>query len=579
MWKYVKRYLHFAVTAALFMMGEVLMDLVQPGLMSRIVDEGVLGMNHNGTGDIYLILTLGLIMIGLVIFGGLCGSLNNVFVHMTGQNIGNEMRKDCFRKIMTFSFPQMDRFGTGSLVTRVTNDITQVQNFVAQFVRGMIRTTMLMAGSIFFMFHLNFQFGLIVLCAFPFILGCMILCMYKANPLLPELQAQIDRMNSILQEDVSGIRMIKACVREVYEKVRFGKANDDLIRIQLRVLVIFAFMNPVMNALMYVVVIIILLAGSYQVGENMTTPGTIMAAITYTTQLLNGILMLVMLFQNISKGITSWRRVKEILNSQPELKDGEFDSGTQTGGIVEFRNVSFAFPGTDHTVLKHINLTIHPGETVAVMGATGCGKSALVSLIPRFYDVTEGTVLVDGVDVKDYKQKVLRDKIAIALQKSELFSMSLKENISWGRPGAPEGDILAAADIAQADGFIQSTPDGYDTLVAERGVSLSGGQKQRVSIARAVLKPAEILIFDDSTSALDLKTEADLNQALSAARPKCTKIFIAQRIASVRLADRIVVLDNGSIEACGTHEELMQSCKTYQDIYHSQIGNEGEEYE
>ena len=579
MWKYVKRYLHFAVTAALFMMGEVLMDLVQPGLMSRIVDEGVLGMNHNGTGDIHLILTLGLIMIGLVIFGGLCGSLNNVFVHMTGQNIGNEMRKDCFRKIMTFSFPQMDRFGTGSLVTRVTNDITQVQNFVAQFVRGMIRTTMLMAGSIFFMFRLNFQFGLIVLCAFPFILGCMILCLYKANPLLPGLQAQLDRMNGILQEDVSGIRMIKACVREVYEKVRFGKANDDLIRIQLRVLVIFAFMNPVMNALMYVVVIIILMAGSYQVGENMTTPGTIMAAITYTTQLLNGILMLVMLFQNISKGITSWRRVKEILNSQPELKDGEFESGTQTGGIVEFRDVSFAFPGTDHTVLKHINLTIHPGETVAVMGATGCGKSALVSLIPRFYDVTEGTVLVDGVDVKDYKQKVLRDKIAIALQKSELFSMSLKENISWGRPGAPEGDILAAADIAQADGFIQSTSDGYDTLVAERGVSLSGGQKQRVSIARAVLKPAEILIFDDSTSALDLKTEADLNQALSEARPKCTKIFIAQRIASVRRADRIVVLDNGSIEACGTHEELMQSCKTYQDIYHSQIGNEGEEYE
>lgn len=579
MWKYVKRYLHFAVTAALFMMGEVLMDLVQPGLMSRIVDEGVLGMNHNGTGDIHLILTLGLIMIGLVIFGGLCGSLNNVFVHMTGQNIGNEMRKDCFRKIMTFSFPQMDRFGTGSLVTRVTNDITQVQNFVAQFVRGMIRTTMLMAGSIFFMFRLNFHFGLIVLCAFPFILGCMILCLYKANPLLPGLQAQLDRMNGILQEDVSGIRMIKACVREVYEKVRFGKANDDLIRIQLRVLVIFAFMNPVMNALMYVVVIIILLAGSYQVGENMTTPGTIMAAITYTTQLLNGILMLVMLFQNISKGITSWRRVKEILNSQPELKDGEFESGTQTGGIVEFRNVSFAFPGTDHTVLKHINLTIHPGETVAVMGATGCGKSALVSLIPRFYDVTEGTVLVDGVDVKDYKQKVLRDKIAIALQKSELFSMSLKENISWGKTGAPEGDILAAADIAQVDGFIQSMPDGYDTLVAERGVSLSGGQKQRVSIARAVLKPAEILIFDDSTSALDLKTEADLNQALSTARPKCTKIFIAQRIASVRLADRIVVLDNGSIEACGTHEELMQSCKTYQDIYHSQIGNEGEEYE
>ncbi|MBO5055846.1 MAG: ABC transporter ATP-binding protein [Lachnospiraceae bacterium] len=579
MWKYIKKYLHIAILAALFMMGEVLMDLIQPGIMSRIVDEGVLGINNNGIGDMHLILTLGFTMIGLVLFGGLCGSMNNVFVHMSSQNIGNEMRKDCFRRIMTFSFPQMDRFGTGSLVTRVTNDITQVQNFVAQFVRGMIRTTMLMAGSIFFMFRLNHRFGLIVLCAFPFILGCMIFCLYKAGPLLPKLQNQLDQINGILQEDVSGIRIIKACVREIYEKLRFGKANDDLIKTQLRVLVIFAFMNPVMNALMYIVVVIILLAGSYQVKENTTTPGVIMAAITYTTQLLNAILMLVMLFQNISKGITSWKRVKEVLHSQPDLKDGNSDENTSVRGKVEFRNVSFAFPGTEQTVLKNINLTINPGEVVAVMGATGCGKTALVSLIPRFYDVTGGAVLVDGVDVREYKQKDLRNKIAIALQKSELFSVSIKENISWGKPDAGNESILKAAGIAQADDFIQSTPNGYDTPVAERGMSLSGGQKQRISIARAILKDAEILIFDDSTSALDLKTEANLYAALREARPESTRILIAQRIASVRLADRIVVLNNGSIEACGTHAELMQSCKTYQDIYHSQIGNEGESYE
>ena len=579
MWKYIKKYLHIAILAALFMMGEVLMDLIQPGIMSRIVDEGVVGINNNGIGDMHLILTLGFTMIWLVLFGGLCGSMNNVFVHMSSQNIGNEMRKDCFRRIMTFSFPQMDRFGTGSLVTRVTNDITQVQNFVAQFVRGMIRTTMLMAGSIFFMFRLNHRFGLIVLCAFPFILGCMIFCLYKAGPLLPKLQNQLDQINGILQEDVSGIRIIKACVREIYEKLRFGKANDDLIKTQLRVLVIFAFMNPVMNALMYIVVVIILLAGSYQVKENTTTPGVIMAAITYTTQLLNAILMLVMLFQNISKGITSWKRVKEVLHSQPDLKDGNSDENTSVRGKVEFRNVSFAFPGTEQTVLKNINLTINPGEVVAVMGATGCGKTALVSLIPRFYDVTGGAVLVDGVDVREYKQKDLRNKIAIALQKSELFSVSIKENISWGKPDAGNESILKAAGIAQADDFIQSTPNGYDTPVAERGMSLSGGQKQRISIARAILKDAEILIFDDSTSALDLKTEANLYAALREARPESTRILIAQRIASVRLADRIVVLNNGSIEACGTHAELMQSCKTYQDIYHSQIGNEGESYE
>lgn len=579
MWKYVKRYLHFAVIAALFMIGEVLMDLIQPSLMSRVVDEGVLGIDHNGIGDIHLVLTLGLIMIGLVLFGGLCGSLNNVFVHMTGQNIGNEMRKDCFRNIMTFSFPQMDRFGTGSLVTRVTNDITQVQNFVSQFVRGMIRTSMLTAGSIFFMFRLNRQFGMIVLCAFPFILGCMVFCLYHANPLLTKLQAQLDQMNAILQEDVSGIRMIKACVREIYEKLRFGKANDDLIKTQLRVLVIFAFMNPVMNALMYIVVVLILLAGSYQVGEHMTTPGTIMAAITYTTQLLNGILMLVMLFQNISKGIASWKRVREVLESEPELKDGNFDGETSVHGKIEFRDVSFGFPGTDQTILRHVNLTIQPGETIAIMGATGCGKTAFVSLIPRFYDVTDGTVLVDDVDVRNYRQKDLRDKIAVTLQKSELFSTTIRENISWGKPEALDEEIRTSADIAQANGFIQTTPDGYDTPVAERGMSLSGGQKQRISIARAVLKKAEILIFDDSTSALDLKTEADLYTALHESKPEATKIFIAQRIASVRRADKIVVLNNGSIEACGTHSELMQSSKTYQDIYHSQIGSEGEDHE
>lgn len=575
MWKYVKKYLHFAILAALFMIGEVLMDLIQPGLMSRIVDEGVLGIDNHGIGNIHLILTLGLSMVGLVLFGGLCGSLNNVFVHMTGQNIGNEIRKDCFRRIMTFSFPQMDKFGTGSLVTRVTNDITQVQNFVAQFVRGMIRTTMLTVGSIFFMFRLNYRFGVIVLCALPFILGCMAFCLYKANPLFSKLQAQLDKINGIMQEDVSGIRIIKACVREAYEKLRFGKANDELIRTQLRVLVIFAFMNPVMNALMYVVVVIILLAGSREVSSGMASPGTIMAAITYTTQLLNGILMLVMLFQNISRGIVSWRRVKEVLYSESELKDGELDGNTKVRGQIEFRDVSFAYPGTDKLVLNHINLTINPGETVAIMGATGCGKTTLANLIPRFYDVTEGTVFVDGEDVRNYHQKALRDKIAAALQKSELFSTSIKENISWGNLAADDKEIYTAANIAQAEDFINSTPDKFDTLVAERGMSLSGGQKQRISISRAVLKPAEILIFDDSTSALDLKTEADLYAALNEARPEITKIIIAQRIASVRRADKIVVLEKGSIAACGTHEELIQSCRTYQDIYYSQIGEGG----
>lgn len=574
MWKYVKKYLHFAVIAAAFMVCEVLMDLLQPEIMSQIVDEGVLGVNNNGVGDLHLIWTLGLKMIGFVIFGGICGSMNNVFVHMTGQNIGNEMRKDSFRSIMTFSFPQVDQFGTGSLVTRVTNDITQVQNFVSQFVRGMIRTSMLMFGSIFFMFRLNRQFGLIVLCAFPFIVGCLGFCLSKANPLFGKLQARLDKINAIMQEDVSGIRIIKACVREIYEKVRFGKANDELIKTQLQVLTIFAFMNPIMNALMYVVVVVILLVGSFEVNAGAATPGIIMAAITYTTQLLNGILGLVMLFQTISRGIASWKRVKEVLDSQPELKDGGFGGNTELHGQIEFRDVSFAYPGSNQVVLKNINLTIRQGETVAIMGATGCGKTSLVNLIPRFYDVTEGAVLIDGVDVREYEQQALRNKIAMALQKSELFSVPIQENIAWGRSGASKEIVVQAAKAAQADGFIESTPHGYDTMVAERGMSLSGGQRQRVSIARAIIKGAEIMIFDDSTSALDLKTEADLYAALKDTNPDSTKIIIAQRIASVRRADRIVVLEGGSIAACGTHEELIVNCKTYRDIYDSQMGRE-----
>lgn len=577
MWNYIKKYLHFAVIAAVFMVGEVFMDLLQPEIMSQIVDDGVLGIHNGGVGNMNLIWSMGLKMIILVIFGGLCGSLNNVFVHMSGQNIGNEMRKDAFQKIMTFSFPQVDQFGTGSLVTRVTNDVTQVQNYISQFVRGMIRTSMLMFGSIYFMFRLNRRFGLIVLCAFPFIVGCMAFCLNKANPLFGKLQAQLDRINAIMQEDVSGIRMIKACVREMYEKLRFGKANDALIKTQLEILMIFAFMNPVINALMYLVVAALLLAGSYEAKAGTATPGDIMAAITYTTQLLNGILGLVMLFQNISRGIASWKRMKEVLDSQPQIQDGGFSSETAQCGKIEFRDVSFCYPGSTRMVLKHINLTIHPGETVAVMGATGCGKSSLVNLIPRFYDVTDGAVFVDDVDVRSYDQKKLRDKIAIALQKSELFGTSIASNIAWGADGADRGALVRAAKAAQADDFICAAKDGYDTMVAERGMSLSGGQKQRISIARAIVKNAKILIFDDATSALDLKTEADLYAALQEMNPDSTKLIVAQRIASVRRADRIVVLENGSIIACGTHEELMESCKTYRGIYDSQMGEDGEE--
>lgn len=405
----------------------------------------------------------------------------------------------------------------------------------------------------------------------------MALSLSRANPLLGKLQGQLDRINTIMDEDVSGIRMIKACVREGYEKLRFGKANDILVQIQLQVLTIFAFMNPIINGIIYLAAAVILKAGDHQVSTGGATPGDVMAAITYTTQLLTGILGLAMLFQSISKGIVSWKRLKEILESSPELKDGSFEGQIEKKGQIEFRNVSFSYPGSTQTVLEEINFKIHPGETLAIMGVTGCGKSSLVHLIPRFYDVSEGMVLVDGVNVKEYDQKALREKIAIVLQKSELFSLSIEENIAWGKKGAGQDEIQRAAKTAQADGFIRAAVDGYDTMVAERGMSLSGGQKQRISISRAIIRDAEILIFDDSTSALDLKTEAELYTALQENSPDSTKIIIAQRIASVRRADRILVLDKGRVVSCGIHDKLMRTCNIYQAIYDSQMGEDGEQ--
>ena len=572
MWSYVKRYLPYAMLAALLMVGEVSMDLIQPTIMSRIVDEGVLGAGNSGVGDLGIILSLGIRMILLVLFGGLCGSMNNIFTQIAAQNVGNDMRKDCFWRIMRFSFPQMDRFGTGSLVTRVTNDITQVQTFLSLFVRGMIRTSMLTFGSMFFMYRLNPAFGRLVMGAFPLIVGVMALCIVRSNPMFTHLQAQLDGINAIMQEDVSGIRVIKACVREAYEKARFGKANDALTGTQLRVLTLFALMNPTVNAIMYVVVALILLTGSRQVAAGATSPGVIMAVITYTTHLLSGVLMLVMLFQNISRGVASWKRVREVLHTEPELRDGERTDAIR--GRIELRDVSFAYPGGGRNVLEHISLTIEPGETVAIMGATGCGKSTLVRLIPRFYDVTAGAVLVDGIDVREFNQQALRGQIAIALQKSELFTEGIGENIEWGRPGASQEEIEQAASVAQAEEFILRTPYGYETPVAERGMSLSGGQKQRLSIARALIRRAPVIIFDDTTSALDLATEARLYDALRDMAPDSTKIIVAQRIATVRRADKIVVLENGRIAACGSHDELLRTCETYREIVDSQMGEE-----
>ena len=575
--KHLKKYWLFVILAPLFMVGEVAMDLFQPRMMSKIVDEGVLGLSNNGVGDLQLVIAIGLQMIGLLIIGVICGVLSGVFANMCSQNFGNDIRKDAFAKVMKLPFEQMDQFSTGSLITRVTNDITQLQNLVTQCIRGFVRTFLLFFGGIGCMLMLDLSFAVVVVCALPLILICIVYFISKANPKFSILQEKLDRLNNVMQENVSGSRVVKAYTQEEYEQKRFEKANGELVNTQLDVLLLFSYMTPIMNVILNVSVVAIIWVGGIEVQAAVATPGDVMAAITYISQILNAVMRLTMIFQTVSRGVASGRRVQEILQCEPSIADGSFEGETEIKGKIEFKDVSFSYPGmSDEKILEHFSLTIHPGETLAIMGATGCGKSTLVNLIPRFYDATQGQVLVDDVDVKQYKLETLREKIAIALQKSEIFHMTIGENLAWGNPDADKNMLEHAAETAQAMEFIQTKPNGMDTEVSQAGNSLSGGQKQRLSIGRAVLKGAEILIFDDATSALDLKTEAKLYEALKRDYPNTTKIIIAQRIASVKDADRIAVMENGILADCGKHEELLKSSKIYQDIYDSQMKNGGE---
>ncbi|MDD6571668.1 MAG: ABC transporter ATP-binding protein [Thermoflexaceae bacterium] len=580
MFKYLKKYWIFAILAPLFMFGEVFMDLLQPRLMSIIVDEGVLGLSNNNVGDISLVISTGLKMIIFVAIGGFCGVMSGVFANLCSQNFGNDIRKDAFSKIMSLSFEQTDKFSTGSLITRVTNDITQLQNFVTQCIRGFVRTFLLFAGGIVSMLMLDLSFGVVVACALPVIFVMVVFFISKANPLFDLLQKKLDNVNNVIQENVTGSRVVKAYVREEHEKERFGRANGELIDTQLKVLILFSYMTPLMNIVLNVSVVAIIKIGAIEVLSGDVTPGSVMAAITYLSQILNAVMRMTMIFQTASRGMASAKRIQEILDCTPAIMGKSKNTESTVKGKVEFRNVSFSYPDSNgELVLKNINLCVNPGETLAILGSTGCGKSSLVNLIPRFYDVTDGQVLVDDVDVREYDLHDLRNKVAIALQKSEIFSTTIGENIRWGDRNADENAVKKAAMTAQAMEFIQKKEDGMDTPIAEKGMSLSGGQKQRIAISRAILKNSEILIFDDTTSALDLKTEAALYDALEKEYKDTTRIIIAQRIASVKHADRIAVLENGQIAACDSHENLLKNCEIYQDIYQSQLKSGGDSNE
>lgn len=574
--RYLKPYWLFALLCPLAMILEVSMDLLQPTLMSDIVDNGILGDAAADENLRYVLIT-GLKMLVFSLIGCFGGIASAAFGTAAAQKMGNDLRKDAYAKVMHMSFQQTDKFTTGSLVTRLTNDITAIQEFVAMSLRMFVRTGMQFIGGIAVILTLNVNFGIVLVISLPVQLIAVAIIMKKASPLFSIVQSRLDKVNSVVQENVSGARVVKAFTREEYEINRFDNANTDLMTTNLKVQKLLATLNPILMIIMNASVIAIIMIGGFQVEAKAMQVGEVMAAVTYITQILMSVMMVGMMFQQVSRSAASMKRVNEVLSTNPVISDGNKSADSDNSGTVEFRNVGFSYPGSSgKPVLSGIDLKVGKGQMIAILGSTGCGKTSLVNLVPRFYDATNGDVLVDGVNVKDYDVDTLRSKIGVVLQKSELFSGTVAENIRWGCETATDEEVKTAAKIAQAEEFIDGFNDGYDTMISEKGASLSGGQKQRMAIARAIIKKPEILIFDDSTSALDLSTEAKLHKALRENLSGVTVIMIAQRIASVMRADKIAVLENGSICAFGTHKELMESSSVYRDIYYSQM-KQGEE--
>ena len=594
--KYLKPYLFFAIISPLLMIGEVIGDLSLPKFMSYIVDYGIAeggleeikssGMPYKIMTALFgsdftqmnIIITFGVMMLLIVLVGGFFGTMCAYTAAKASQGFGHDLRCDAYRRVMSLSIEQTDKFTTGSLVTRMTNDIAMLIELVEMILRMCVRSPMFLIGGTIMLLSLNLKFGVVLLCSLPLLLTTLILVLSKSIPLFGAVQKKLDKVNSVVQENVSGARVVKAYVREDYETNRFAVANGELKSINLRVLRLMAIIHPVLNILQNLAIIAIILIGGIDISNGIAgmSVGSVMAGITYVTQVIMSIMMVTMMFNSISRAIASGKRINEVMDTEPVIKSGE-EAGMADDIAVSFENVSFRYPGTvGENVLHDINLEVKRGEFLAVIGSTGCGKTSLVSLIPRFYDPTEGTVRVNGLDVKEFKLSTLRNKISYVMQKSELFSDTVANNIRWGKEDASLDEIKDAVETSQAKDFVEHLPDGYDNFIAEKGASLSGGQKQRLSIARGVVRKPEILIFDDATSALDLVTESKLRKALHEKMKDTTVIMIAQRIASVKEADRIAVIEDGTIKHCAPHDELMRISETYRDIYDSQMKNGGD---
>ena len=574
--KFLKPYRHWAILAPLLMVLEVAMDLMQPKMIERIIDQGI------AQRDIAMVINTGLLMVGFALIGAVGGVGCTVFAMLASQGFGTDLRNALFRKVQSLSFGNLDELETGQLITRLTNDVTQVQEVVAMLLRIMVRAPMMLIGSLLMAVLTSPRLALMLVALGPLVLGVVAWVISKAYPMFGEVQRRLDDLNTVMQENLAGVRVVKAFVRAEREIDRFGTVNDGLMGQAVRAARTVAVTMPAVTLALNVGIVSAIWFGGLQVTTGGMQAGQLIAFINYLMRTLMSLMFVSMLVMRVARAQASAERIQGVLDRKPKIQNRpDAVASFASQGRVAFENVTFSYDGDGQDpVLKGISFVAEPGQTVAILGATGSGKSSLIHLIPRFYDVTDGRITIDDMDVRQVDKTALRRNIGIALQESVLFTGTIRDNIRYGRPDATDEEVVAAAVAAQAHGFISEFADGYDTVLGQRGVNLSGGQKQRVAIARALLTQPSVLILDDSTSSVDVETETKIQDALEGlmqglgpSAPLMTSFVIAQRISTVLNADKILVLDDGQIAAEGTHAELIASSPIYQEIYESQLGN------
>jgi len=561
--KCVGKYKLPSFLAPLFITGEVVLEVLIPLLMATIIDEGI------DKGNMKVVVSTGGVLVFFALLSLMCGALSGKYAAVASAGFAKNVRKKMFFKIQDYSFKNIDKFSTASLVTRMTTDVTNIQNSYQMIIRVAVRSPIMMVTSLIMAFSVHAKLSLIFVAILPVLGIGLYLIMTHAHPIFERVFKIYDKLNTIVQENLRGIRVVKAYVREEYEKEKFNQASEGMYKGFSKADILLAYNAPLMQFCTYTAMLLISWFGAHLIVGGSFSTGKLVTLISYVMQILHSLMMLSMIFVMITMSKASMKRVVEVIQEEPDIKNPENPVTEVKSGDIEFENVSFGY-SANKNCLKDINISIKSGETVGIIGETGSGKSSLVQLISRLYDVTEGSVKVGGVDVRDYDITALRDAVSVVLQKNELFSGTIKENLMWGNKEATDEELVRVCRLAQADEFISSFPDKYDTFIEQGGSNVSGGQKQRLCIARALLKAPKILILDDSTSAVDTRTDAALQKAFREEIPDTTKLIIAQRISSVKDADKIIVIKGGSISGIGTHEELLQNNEIYKEVYYSQ---------